>query len=96
MLSLHRPLTLSYRQNAQAGYSEQPFPDSWIATTSGAALGMLTDITTEIFLDRGIDGRDILWPLLFTQSNMWVVGRSGGETVTIKLVQWIRKQLIAP
>jgi hypothetical protein len=36
------------QKNRKAGFSEQPFLDSWIATTSGTALGMITDIASEI------------------------------------------------
>jgi len=56
--------------------SEQPFPDSWIATTSGIAIGMITDVVTEILLDRGQESRDIIWPLLSEQLQLWVIGRA--------------------
>jgi brefeldin A-inhibited guanine nucleotide-exchange protein len=65
------------QKNRKAGFSEQPFPDSWIATTSGTALGMITDIASEICLYRGEEARGTIWPLVFTQYKLWVIGRSG-------------------
>lgn len=55
---------------------EQPFPDSWVATTSAIALGTLTDIITEIALKRGSEGRALLWPLVLGQFQTWAVGCS--------------------
>jgi hypothetical protein len=60
--------------------SEQPFPDSWIATTSGIALGMITDIVTEILLDRGEESRDVIWPLYSQQLQLWVIGHSAHKS----------------
>jgi Sec7-like guanine-nucleotide exchange factor len=55
---------------------EQPFPDSWVATTGPIALGTLTDITTEIILKRGFEGRELLWPAIQAQYQAWIIGRS--------------------
>ena len=54
---------------------EQPFPDSWIATTAALALGILTDVMVEygIGLDDG-GGRTVLWPLVVSHLNLWVLG----------------------
>lgn len=71
---------LSLTQNVKAGVSEQPFPDSWIATTSGIALGMITDIVTEILLARGQESRDTIWPLLSEQLQLWVIGHSAHKS----------------
>eukprot|EP00535_Pseudo-nitzschia_heimii_P012093 CAMPEP_0197196342 /NCGR_PEP_ID=MMETSP1423-20130617/32306_1 /TAXON_ID=476441 /ORGANISM="Pseudo-nitzschia heimii, Strain UNC1101" /LENGTH=2211 /DNA_ID=CAMNT_0042650137 /DNA_START=205 /DNA_END=6840 /DNA_ORIENTATION=+ len=39
--------------------ADQPFPDSWIATTAPIALGALTDLSSEILLPRGAKGADV-------------------------------------
>ncbi|CAB9502026.1 inhibited guanine nucleotide-exchange protein [Seminavis robusta] len=54
---------------------DQPFPDSWIATTASLALGLLTDVTSEVFLALGAEGRERLWPLVANQFLVWCVGR---------------------
>ena len=59
---------------------DQPFPDSWIATTAPVALGLLTDITSEVLLALGADGREKLWPLIARQFMMWCVGRPVGNS----------------
>jgi brefeldin A-inhibited guanine nucleotide-exchange protein len=69
------------QKNVKAGVSEQPFPDSWIATTSGIALGMITDIVTEILLERGAESREVIWPLLSQQLQIWIIGHSSHATM---------------
>jgi hypothetical protein len=59
--------------------NEQPFPDSWIATTASSALGLLTDIASEIVLHRGDEGRHRLWPLVASQFEQWCLGRRSGH-----------------
>ena len=54
---------------------EQAFPDSWVATTAPLALGLLTDIVSELVMHRDLEGRDILWPLVAEQYRRWMVGR---------------------
>lgn len=54
--------------------SEQPFPDSWVATTAPIALGMLTDFITEIVITRGAEGREALWPPILAQFQNWAIG----------------------
>lgn len=56
--------------------NEQPFPDSWVATTGPVALGTLTDIITEIALKRGADGREKFWPPILAQFQAWTIGCS--------------------
>lgn len=71
-------LSLAYelgKTDEEDGFSEQPFPDSWVATTAPIALGLLTDITSEIFLRRGEEGREILWPIVLEQLKLWAIGR---------------------
>lgn len=59
---------------------EQPFPESWIATTAPSALGLLTDIATEIALCKGKDARDAIWKGLSKQYSLWYRGTgSPGE-----------------
>lgn len=55
---------------------EQPFPTSWIATTSQIALGMVTDIASEIIINRGLEGRTKLWPIIADQYKLWCVGHA--------------------
>lgn len=54
---------------------EQPFPDSWLATTAPLALGLLTDIASEIIFLRGEEGREKLWPMIASQYKLWCLGR---------------------
>ena len=54
--------------------TEQPFPDSWIATTAPVALGMLTDVFSEVVLDKGKEGREVLWPIILEQLQRWSIG----------------------
>lgn len=67
-------------QDMKAAISEQPFPDSWVATTAPLALGTLTDIATEVAATRGKEARDLLWPLIVKQFQNWAIGRPGNET----------------
>lgn len=60
---------------------DQPFPDSYIATTAPIALGLLTDICSELVLPRGIEGLRLIWPLIEKQYKLWCNGRYG-EDVT--------------
>jgi hypothetical protein len=57
------------------GITEQPFPDSWLATTAPLALGLLTDIVTEFIVYRESEGREILWPIVAKQYKLWYSGR---------------------
>lgn len=43
------------------------------------ALGLLTDITSEILLPLGAEGRERLWPLIARQFMVWCVGRPVGN-----------------
>jgi hypothetical protein len=63
------------KKDADTSASEwdQPFPDSWIATTAPIALGLLTDVASELALERD-DGREKLWPLIAAQYRKWTVG----------------------
>jgi len=68
--------------------TEQPFPDSWVATTAPVALGMLTDIVSEIVIRKGQDGRDILWPIILEQLQRW----SAGFPLMKSILQSIREE----
>ena len=52
----------------------QPFPDSWIATTAPIALGMVSDLIGEHFLDLGDEARETLWPSIMDLLLRWSVG----------------------
>jgi len=54
--------------------SDHPFPDSWIATTAGVALGMVIDIVSEVILKLGSEGRTRLWPIISEHFQHWIVG----------------------
>ena len=66
--------SLAKKDAGSEAESDQPFPDSWIATTAPIALGLLTDIANTIVLDRGAAGRERLWPLIAAQYRRWSVG----------------------
>jgi hypothetical protein len=67
------------KKNMHVIPSEQPFPDSWVATTSPIALGTLTDIITEIAVKRCQDGRSLLLPPIMLQFQLWSVGLAKPE-----------------
>eukprot|EP00980_Cylindrotheca_fusiformis_P007138 scaffold1501_cov130-Cylindrotheca_fusiformis.AAC.7 len=58
---------------------EQPFPDSWIATTAPVALGTMTDVASEIILMRGAEGASDLWPLVGSLIQLWCNGAESWE-----------------
>ena len=53
---------------------DQPFPDSWIATTASVSLGTVTDIFGEIFIYQENHGRNVLWPVVFDYYKRWILG----------------------
>ncbi|KAL3938388.1 MAG: hypothetical protein SGBAC_006689 [Bacillariaceae sp.] len=53
---------------------EQPFPDSWIATTAVVALGTLTDVASEVIVPKGREGASNLWPLVGDMIQTWCNG----------------------
>ena len=55
--------------------TEQPFPDSWLATTAPIALGLLTDIATKFVVFRGKEGREKVWHLIASQYRLWCIGQ---------------------
>jgi len=58
----------------QTSESEQPFPNSWIATTAPVALGFLTDVASEVVLSHGEQGATVLWPALAELTRLWCNG----------------------
>lgn len=68
-------LTFHEQEVSTAEPREQPFPDSWIATTAPIALGLLTDITTEVLLLHGMESRQRLVPFIVRLFLVWCVGR---------------------
>ncbi|KAG7370181.1 RalF-like Dot/Icm system translocated protein [Nitzschia inconspicua] len=56
---------------------EQPFPDSWISTTSPIALGTLTDISTEVIFVRGASGAALWRSTIGIMYRVWCNGDSG-------------------
>jgi len=60
--------------------NEQPFPDSWLATTAPIGLGLLTDIGSEIALNKGAEGRQKLMPIIFRQYKLWCLGQEPSLT----------------
>ncbi|CAJ1959317.1 unnamed protein product [Cylindrotheca closterium] len=53
---------------------EQPFPDSWIATTAAVALGTLTDVASEVIVPKGKEGASKLWPDVADMIQTWCNG----------------------
>jgi len=53
---------------------EEPFPDSWVATTGPIALGMLTDIFCMIIMRYSVDDARKMWPIIMGQMQRWAVG----------------------
>lgn len=73
---LRKAYTLSKKSLSEASATtEQPFPDSWLATTASLALGLLTDLTTEFVILRGVEGRERIWPLISQQFRLWYLGQ---------------------
>jgi len=58
---------------------EQPFPDSWVATTAPIALGMLTDLFSEKIVNYGLEGRRFIWPMIIAQMQQWTIGEPIGK-----------------
>lgn len=73
---LRKAHNLAKKSRDDTNEIEQPFPDSWLATTAPVALGLLTDMTSEFVIYREVEGRDTLWPLIADQYKLWCVGRS--------------------
>lgn len=53
---------------------EQPFPDSWLATSAPTALGILTDILTEIVPAMEPDEAGKVWSIVAGQYKLWFLG----------------------
>eukprot|EP00590_Aulacoseira_subarctica_P004735 CAMPEP_0172421342 /NCGR_PEP_ID=MMETSP1064-20121228/7590_1 /TAXON_ID=202472 /ORGANISM="Aulacoseira subarctica , Strain CCAP 1002/5" /LENGTH=1266 /DNA_ID=CAMNT_0013161687 /DNA_START=1 /DNA_END=3798 /DNA_ORIENTATION=+ len=62
------------RSSSKTHPSEQPFPESWVATTASLALGILADIFSEFAFTLGDEGRTALWPSIFGQYKLWILG----------------------
>ena len=71
----------------EAKATEQPFPDSWLATTAPIALGLLTDIVTKFVVYRGVEGREKVWPLIASQYRHWCIGR-GSSSGKLEASPW--------
>jgi hypothetical protein len=74
---------------------EQPFPDSWIATTAPVALGTITDITSEIILARGAEGASELWPRVGSLVQLWCNGTESWEPceALVRIACWESNRL---
>jgi len=84
---LRNAYALAKKDSAGVVKGEQPFPDSWVATTASIALGLLTDVSSEVILRRGDEGRKRLWPLIVDQYRSWCIGRSD-RSANGKKVHW--------
>lgn len=73
-------LTQAYKfakkdMSSNSSDAEQPFPDSWIATTGPVALGCVTDIASEVLLQHhGSEGALVLWPIVGPLYQEWCNG----------------------
>lgn len=57
---------------------DEPFPDSWVATTGPLALGMLTDIFCSFVLKFSLEESIMIWPLTVGNIQKWVNGSPYG------------------
>eukprot|EP00538_Stauroneis_constricta_P006079 CAMPEP_0119552528 /NCGR_PEP_ID=MMETSP1352-20130426/5482_1 /TAXON_ID=265584 /ORGANISM="Stauroneis constricta, Strain CCMP1120" /LENGTH=2147 /DNA_ID=CAMNT_0007598771 /DNA_START=318 /DNA_END=6761 /DNA_ORIENTATION=+ len=55
---------------------DQPFPNSWIATTAPIALGLLADLLTEVAFHHGEKGKELFWPMISSEISKWCNGSS--------------------
>ena len=67
---------------------EEPFPDSWVATTAPIALGMLTDIFCLIASNYSSEEAKDLWPVTIGQMQKWAVGSPYGITSASSNSSW--------
>jgi len=67
---------------------EEPFPDSWVATTAPIALGMLTDIFCLIASNYSSEEAKGLWPVTVGQMQKWAVGSPYGITSASTNSSW--------
>lgn len=72
--SNNNPLFYFRKDDDEGETSDHPFPDSWIATTAGVALGMLIDIVSEVIFKLGTEGRERLWPIISEHLQHWIIG----------------------
>jgi len=62
---------------------EHPFPDSWIATTAGISLGLLTDIMgSVVFMMENEDIRRNIWSAYVDYMQFWIGGKNIDEGKT--------------
>ena len=67
---------------------DEPFPDSWVATTGPIALGMLTDIFCLIATHYDANEAKELWPLTLGQMQKWAVGTPFGFSASPTTEEW--------
>lgn len=80
---LRKAYALAKRDSEGPLSADQPFPDSWVATTAPVALGLLTDIVTELVVPRGQEGMESAWPLIASHYTAWCVGKAHYSTVPV-------------
>lgn len=71
---LRKSYKLAKKDSPNTIAAEQPFPDSWVATTAPIALGLVTDVASETVVHRGAEGLRSLWPLIGSLYRSWCVG----------------------
>lgn len=69
--------------------TEQPFPDSWLATTASLALGFITEVTTEFVIFRKEIGREKIWPMIAQQYRQWILGQTRSPDASIPIDTWL-------
>jgi len=76
---LRRAYMLAKKEDAavESDGLDEPFPNSWLATTAPSALGLLTDITSEIVVARDPEASKLIWPIVAKQYKTWCVGHAG-------------------
>ena len=67
---------------------EEPFPDSWVATTAPIALGMLTDIFCLVASNYDAEEAKDLWLVTVGQMQKWAVGSPFGLSSSSSQSSW--------
>ena len=65
---------------------EQPFPDSWLATSATIAIGILTDLLTEVVPAFPDEEARMIWSLISGQYKLWLLGSTmdGEHPITMR------------
>ena len=71
--------TFVSQSNRKAKKGEDPFPDSWVATTAPLAIGTLSDVFCSTIIPNGDEYCDALWPIIINEFQQWATGNPPTE-----------------